>query len=440
MEGENLQRITDYIQKEKILIVEPSVAFQKVLATCFLELGASPENIIHSKRYGDAFNALFKYKPRILLSEFFIEDRQGLALIDIQSQFYDDSKKIAILATHNASDSAVAEAAEGHVDDYLLKPYPMERLKNRLASVVLKKITPTPYLKKINDGKTFLGQREFDKAAREFNEAASIHDSPALAFYYGGYTQFLQSQFDAALSAYRKSQSIQTMHYKSLMGEFDTLYELKKYRSAYEMVPVIRKFFPISSHRLGKIVITAIYAGHFKEMKELFDIYASLESPSAELIKIFSAAFMTTGKYYVKNNHASEARQSFERGLGILGADASYINRAARELLKIRAAEDARLLMQRFPSDQVGGKVYSQLKFLVDQYFDDTHEHIEKGRKLVAKGYADADCFRLLLHILVDMNKRLLAESIAEKAADSFPEMREEVYRLIAEKFDSNQS
>lgn len=426
------EQIRSYLADEKILVMEPSSSFSQIIISTLIELGAKSENIYPCKRFKEAFRALFAHKPRILLTEFFIEDRHGLSLIEIQSQFYDDSARIAALITHNSSDSAVAEAAEGHVDAYLLKPFSIGGLRDRLTTLILKKTNPTDYVKKIREGKALLILGEFQKALAQFKEAAALDEKPSLAHYYEGQVHLLQSEYPQAESEFNLGLSIKPRHYKCLLGLFDTKMQQKQFKQAYGIVSVLKENFPINQQRLSDFLVAAVYSENYKEIFEYQKHYQNIDGPSRELVKIFSAALMAAGKHYVVNHQEKEAVECFNLGVSVAGPETAYLDNLIRELIKIRAAEAASVFLKKIPAEQVGGIVYSQLSFLVSQFFLTKEDLILRGRKLVHDNMADVACFRLLVKNLVETSKKTLAEDVAVKAIQAYPELRTEIYQEIA--------
>lgn len=425
------EQIRNYLAGEKILVMEPSSSFSHFIVSTLVELGADPENIFPCKRFKDAFRTLFAQKPRILLTEFFIEDRHGLSLIDIQSQFYDDSARIAALITHNSSDTAVAEAAEGHVDAYLLKPFSIGGLRDRLTNLILKKTNPSEYVKKIRAGKSLLILGEFQKAIAQFKEAGSLDDKPALAHYYEGQAHLMQSKHPQAEIEFKIGLSIKPKHYKCLLGLFDANMQQKKFKQAYEVVRVLKESYPINQQRLSDFLTAAVYSENYREILEYNRHFIRIDGPSRELVKIFSAALMAAGKYFVLYHQEREAVECFALGVTVAGPEVAYLDTLIRELIKIRAAESASLFLKKIPAEEVGGPVHSQLAFLVSQFFLTKEDLIQRGRKLVQNNMADAACFRLLIRNLVETKKKTLAEDIAIKATQAYPELHKEIYEEI---------
>ena len=423
--------VREYLKEEKVLVVEPSATFSQTVISVLHDIGAPHESVFYAKRYEDAMQIIEKVKPKILLTEYFVGAKFGLALIDRQAEIYDDSTKLALLLTHNGSASAVAEAAEEHVDAYILKPFSMGELRERLTSVFFRKISPSEYVRRIREGKRLLKAKEFEKAAEEFSSAKYLDAKPALAHYYLGYTSYLQNKFLEAVSEFKKGLAFQPLHYKCLLGEFDSLFEQKKYKEAYQLVPTIKDNFPISPQRLGSIFISAVFSYNLQDVTTFYELFSRLDHRPPQLSRIFSAALLTAGKFFVKSNHLEKANECFAMGVSVAGPDVAYIDSVIRELLKLGAARLALGFLSKFPRDQFGLKSYSQLGFLIDQYLLPRQEVIERGRKLVAQGYADSESYRCLVRILLEEDRKTLAEDVVTKAVRDFPDLRKELYDLI---------
>lgn len=71
-------------------------------------------------------------------------------------------------------------------------------------------------------------------------------------------------------------------------------------------------------------------------------------------------------------------------GLKVLGTDVDFIAMAVKEFIKISQIEHADKMLGRFPKEQVGGKLHSQLSFLVADKIMNAQEIINRGRKLLS--------------------------------------------------------
>lgn len=426
--------VKDFLANEQILIVDPSATFGLTLVSTLIEMGAPTDKVIFSKKYEDAQKIIQDINPKILITEYFVGQKLGLSLIEQQGQKLGEANKISIMITHNASTSSIAEAAEEHVDDYILKPFSKGQMKVRLAEVIKRKMNPSTYSLKIREGKKYLFANEFAKAEIEFLEAMKLNEKPTLAHYYVGYSKFLQKNFTNALLEFRSGRLLQPLHFKCLIGEFDSYFEQKKYEDAYKLSPILLENYPVSPRRLANIIMTAVFSQQYEQIPKYYDAFKTLDHKTPELVKVFSAALLSAGKYQMKKKNLQAANACFEMGVSILGSDVKYLEQIIREFLKIQAPEFASNYLSKFPVHEVGLAPYARLGFLIDSQLLASHQAILKGKKLVAQGHACADSYLTLLDLVLQDSKMTLAEDIAGKAVRDFPTLRTKVYQKIEDR------
>lgn len=427
--------VVAFLQDEDVLIVEPSVSFAQTLIELLKEARVPEKNIHHVRGYEDAARIMENKKPKILITEYSVGKTNGISLVPLQIKNHDESVKIATLITHDSTSTTIAEAAEEHVDAYILKPFSIGDFGKRLNKVIQAKLSPSPFEEKIKAGKALLKNNEFALAALEFKEAIKIKEKSPLGHYYVGQALHFQKSIPEATGEYRKGLKINPLHYKCLLGEFDSHFEQNDYKAAYDVAKRIASHFPISPKRMGNIFISLVFSHHFEDITSYYQMYRELDFRPAELTKIFGAALLTAGKFNIKRGEVSKANECFAMGVSVVGPEDNYLETVIRELLKAKAPEMAKSYLSLFRAAEVGRKTYSQMSFLIDlQTIGDRDQIIERGRKLVAKGFADRDAYRLLVHYLTDLKRAVLAEDIAEKAVRDFPDLREEVYALILSK------
>jgi DNA-binding response OmpR family regulator len=378
---ENDPYIKKFLEQQQILIVDPSASFGLTLVATLTEMGAPTHKVLFSKKYDDAKQMINDYNPKILITEYFVGQKLGLSLIEQQGQQLGEANKISIMITHNSSTSSIAEAAEEHVDDYILKPFSKGQMKARLADVIRRKMNPSTYSLKIREGKKFLFEKEFAKAELEFLEAMKLSEKPTLAHYYVGYSKFLQKNFATALQEFRSGRLLQPLHFKCLVGEFDSYFEQKKYEEAFKLSPILMENYPVSPKRLSNIIIAAVFSNHHEQIPKYYDAFKAMDHKTPELIKVFSAALMTAGKYQLKKNNLQMANLCFEMILSVAGSDVNYLDQIIRELLKVNVADLAAKYLTKFPSSEYGLAPHARLGFLIDCQLLPRHLAIEKRQK-----------------------------------------------------------
>ncbi len=303
-----------FLKDEKVLIVEPSVSFAQTLIELLKEARVPEKNIFHVRGYEEATSVLENKKPKVLITEYAVGTTNGISLVPLQMKNHDESVKIATLITHDSTSTTIAEAAEEHVDAYILKPFSLGDFGARLNKVIQSKLTPSPFEEKIKAGKALLKNGEFAMAALEFKEAIKIKERSPLGYYYVGQALHFQKSVPEASGEYRKGLQLNPLHYKCLLGEFDSHFEQADYTNAYGVAKKIASHFPISPKRMGNIFISLVFSHHFEDITSYFQMYRELDFRPTELTKIFAAALSTAGKFNLKRNQIVKGNECFSMG------------------------------------------------------------------------------------------------------------------------------
>lgn len=413
------------------LVVDYTTSYTHGIASSLKALGCAEERIYIAKRYDEARDIINTKKPDILITESSLNGHQGLELVGLLNS--QSASKISVIISHSNSGPAIAEAAEELVDDYIVKPFQGGQIAERLRTVIARKVNPSEYVKTIRAGKQLLIEGKLQEAEKHFSMATLLEKKPTLAYYYLGYTKFIQNSFTPAVDQFRKGLELQPLHFKCLTGNFDAFFEQKAFTAAYNLSPMILENYPIGPKRLGNLFISAVYAGHLEEIPKFYGRFLGLENVTPELRRVFSAALLAAGRFHINRGEVERAAESFDLGIQVVGADVEYIDKAIRALLntKDKGPQHAAKLMQRFPNVKIGGKEHSRLIFLTALKSQHRPQAIEIGRKLVINGFADAECYQGLVQLLVEDKKQTLAEDIVSKAVRDYPALRKTLYDIL---------
>ncbi len=406
------------------IIVDSSASYGHLVASSLRELGFSQERIFITKRYAGALEFMNERKPQVLITEFQIDGKFGLELVNLHNS--QSAENISIVMTHNNSSSSIAEAAEELVDDYIVKPFQSGMLNHRLRSLIDKKLNPSEYIKSIRAGKQLILEGRLKDAEFKFSSAVAQESRPTLAHYYLGYTKFIENNFSVAKEEFIKGLRIQPLHYKCLTGKFDTFFEQKSYEEAYDVANTILGNYPIGPKRLGHLFISAVFSGRLDMVPQYYRLFAQLDHKTPELRRVFSAALFTAGRSQIITGDIFKAVECFEMGIQVVGPDSAYLTKVIKALLKtdVQGCKQASRLLQQYPTNQVGSKEFDSLNFLVNSKLLTIPQIIEHGRKLVANSRMDSECYEVFVRILLEDKKVVLAEDIMAKAVRDYPEAR----------------
>lgn len=425
------QDVSQFLNNQKALIVEPSNAFYSVIQSCLTGNGMKAENILFAGSYQDAVIILKEVQPQILVTEYSLGNFFGLGLVEMHGELYDSSSRISIMVTKESSDNAVAEAAEEQLDAYIVKPFSISDFKIRLLEVIKRKMYPSEYSHKINVGKEMLKENKMPEAISLFQEAKQLNSKPSLACYYLGECFMHQKRYPQAREEFKEGRKYNHLHYKCLTGEFDCLMAEKNYNQAYELVGIIRKNFPVTSVRLGKFFIAAVYAESFQDVGSLYELYTNLEYRPAELVNLVSMALITAGRFYLRRGDVSTALDYFEMTATASGRGIVYLEKIVDELLKVNNFETAERFLKYAKSDDMSSPKYHQLNFKISRFVLPLSQTLEFGRKIVIEGNSSPEVTKIIIKLAVENKKITLAETLVIKALEKFPDLRKELYEII---------
>lgn len=429
------QELHQYMSTKRVLIAEPSTSFSSVIQQTMLAMGCQSENIWKEGDFSRAMKILAKTKPEIIVSEYSLGQGYGLELAEKQVEYCaEPASRIFVLVTGNASDSAVAEAAEEEVDGYILKPFNINQLQETFLLVMHKKMNPTQYISEIQRGKQLLQEHDYHSAREIFSQAKTFDKRPSLACYYEGFSSKELKDLDSALKSFQEGRSHIPLHYKCLQGEFDILFKQKKQKEAYEVIKVINKNYPVSPNTLAKMFLLAIFTYNYKDIAKHYETFTKLERRSDELVRIVSEALYSAGRFCLQSGDLVLAEDFFRKGAGVAQRDKSYLFRVTQVLMKESYFDEAEKFLSMFDPDDRGSAEYLQLDFEVARQTRETHETLEKGKRLIADGKATPTIFKEVVKILIDQNRMTTAEEVIFKAAKSYPDMRAELYSMLDKK------
>lgn len=424
-------RLAQFLSGQKCLIVEPSQSFSSSMQACLQRMDTPTGSVTIARKFEDAKRLIIELKPKLLITEYEIERHLGLTLIEMHEKLWDEPARISMMVTRNSLDSVVAEAAEEQVDAFLLKPFSPEIFDEKLNAVLARKLNPSPYVQRINEGKQARATQQLNQALDLFLFAKPLNDKPTLACFYAGDTYGQQGDHARALLEFREGRKFQPLHYKCIVAEFEGLLYEKRYQEAFALVGPLKTNYPLTPRRLAQIFAATIFASHFQDIAEYYEHYQRLDQRSPELVKVASLALFTAGRYYLERKDMARAVDLFDKSLLTVGRNLSFLDRVISELIRAgRVREATEFLSKAQPSD-IGTAEHNRLAYRLDQFHLPKDELIERGRKLVMAGEGNPEIFEIVVRLMASSGKTTLAEAVINRAVQNHPELRTRLYELL---------
>ena len=435
----SIENVKAFLGDGVCLLVEPSPSFSASLQSLLAEIGVPLSQVIVSRKYEDALKVVADRKPRLLVTEYDLPNGAGLSLIEQLEQLSEESQRIAIIVTKNSSDSAVAEAAKGAVDAFILKPFSTEVFRAKLLECLARKTQPSDYQKQLSAGRALFNEQKYPESLKAFQRAKPLDPKPSLACFGEGQSYERLEDDEKALAAYREGRKLTPLHYKCLVGEFDLLMKLKRFDEAYQGVPELRDNYPIPPGRLGDLFTAAVFTYHFDDLHRYHEVYLNFDMRSPYLVKMMSVGFMTAGRFYLQRQEVAPALKFFEMGMSVRGREITYLESIFDELMRAGAVKEADTVLNRVLPADVGTKLYNQMRFRMEQRRLPVDQWVERGRRLIQSGEANAEIYRLVVEGLTKMGRATLAESVIAQAVKEDPELRVPLYAILEGKTTEGQ-
>lgn len=416
-----LSPLREFVKDGVVLVVEPSPGFSSIYQTVLQTMGLPIEQVVVLRKFSEALKFVIEKKPRLIVTEYEIETSFGLDLLEEQEKQYEALDRISLITTKNSSDAAVAEAAEGQVDGYLLKPFPGNSFQKKLVEILEQKIKPSAYHQKLAVGRKLFSSRDFDHAVAEFRDSKPMHSKPSLACYHAGVSYQAKGELSKAVAEFKEGQNYQPLHYKCLLAEFETLLAQSNYPEAYKLTATIRENYPVTSKRLGQIFVAAVFTSHFEELPTLYEMFARLDQRSPELIHISSTALLTAGKFLIKQNSLEKSQDYFNLGLLISNRQFDYIEKIVNEYIRIAAPDMALNFLANVKNSDMGTPAHQRLSLRVEQLRLPPTEWAEKARKLILAGNADSEISQKVVQVLARQGQQAHIQLILDKVSKEDP-------------------
>jgi tetratricopeptide (TPR) repeat protein len=428
-----VEKLRTFLSQQSCLIVESSNSQAMSLRAKLVELGVQNTQIWTANKIEVAKELLTANRPTLFILEYEMDAAQTNSLIQLHEKMYVSSQRTVFIMGRSVSIGVVLEDRQGQIDSFLLKPFSADNFRERLILVAKNKVEPELYLAKLNSGITHLANGENENAMRSFDEAATLNPKPTMAWYYKGETARKLGHPARALEFYREGLKTMPLHYRCALAEFETLKELGKPEDAFNLVEEILAHFPVSRTRLGHFFDLAVTVKRFDELPTLYAVYRDFEDRSQELCQSAETAFLTAGRFVLADGDVEKALSYFDIGIQVAARRFDYVERVVLELVGQKVVNAAATFLSKISPEDQASVAFEQLAFCVDQLTMTGEQIMNRGRQIIFQGKGTPEIFHAVIRSFAEAGKETLAESAIGKAIETNPELRDSLYKVLAE-------
>jgi len=284
----------------QVLIADPSMASRASFIKILTQLGVNENNISIADDFIMASVLIKKHEPKLIISEYELDGGSGLDLSELTALYKNPKEKIFLLVTVNSAQTLVAQAAEGDVDCFFIKPFAANHIERVILESVKAKIEPNPYLKKIDLALEHATAKKLDLAIQTLNEAIPLHSKPALALAYRGSFEFLKRLVQEPEKSYLEGLGYNEIHYRCLVGLLEFLQSQSRWDDSYSVVKRISNIFPLNTKRLPVLLTLAIKTGNIDDIQQYYESFLTLGNKDEIVVKYICAGMVICAKHFFK--------------------------------------------------------------------------------------------------------------------------------------------
>jgi CheY-like chemotaxis protein len=427
-EDQLMKLAADFLAGSRAVVADTVGAARAGVGKTLVEMGMKTGNLTLVGDYALAVDCIKELRPNIVVADHVLGPRCGIDLCQVMRDAgVEPQGSLFIIVTGNASESAVAQAAEEEVDAYVLKPYTLMQFKKLIATAAQSKLKPSAYLQKLADGKKLLAEAKMELARACFEEAVPLHAKPALAYFYKGNTELQLKLLDEAQKSFDLGLSFNEIHYKCLTGQFDLLTELKKFPDAYGIARRISKHFPLSPKRLSQALRLAVMTANYSDIAEFYELFKALDTRGEELNKYMCAALVVSARFFFRTGDTEKALDFARKAAVTAGGGGLVVLRDITLLfLEYKQDDEAGKMLKRFSGSDQNRPEYLVAKLAYDNAtLPDPRMRIHLARGVIDQGLKDPLPYEVLIRAYLEIGKPETAQEWAEQALALWPDKKE---------------
>lgn len=433
MSGNLVEKLRLFLSHQSCVIVESSPALALSMRAKLVEIGVPNAQIWTAPKLEAAKQMIELARPTMLIIEHEMEGRSTKSLIDSHHLMHGSDVRVLFITSRNANSVIEMDDAGLEADSHFVKPFSADAFRERLLILAKNRVEPSAFLARLEAGKALLAKGETEKAAVEFDAALMLDPKQVLGWFYKGEIARKQKKQGLALECYRAGLRIQPTHYRCAIAEFETLQELEKPADAFALVDSFATRFQVPGNRLARFFELAVSTQQFDYMPRLYNLFRSLENRSSDLIGTVEKAFLDAGRLLLETGDVEKATALFETGIVVASRRIDYVGLIVREFGSRKLTAAAASFFSKAPPEENGSPAFEQLAFYVDHLTITGDRLINRGRELIQKGYGTPEIFHVVVRSFAEAGKETHAESTIGKAIETYPDLRAQLYQVLAD-------
>lgn len=337
------QIVSLFLKKAPILIVDRNFASRVAIRELLVEMGAVENQLVFCKSLSEAFAAVKKREPQLIISDYLLDDGLGTALLEKHGPRF-----IFFLLSSDTSYATVAKAAEEEVDNFMFKPYAQADFKKLLSETIEKRLSPCSKVDLIRAGKDAMASGELDQAIETFEKLKELQNAFAVGCSYLGAVKVFKSEPDLARIDYSNGLEKNDIHFRCMSGLYETLMAKQSTEEAYEILKKIVFSYPEHPGRLSQALTLAVKTKNFVDVETFYAVFESMHEKTDSLVNHMGSALSVNGRFHLMKKNVFRAMTSFERSLQLSSGQQKFMAYIVSHLTQTGFGREATELKKKY--------------------------------------------------------------------------------------------
>jgi tetratricopeptide (TPR) repeat protein len=425
--------LIDYFENKTWLVVELSSSTRNSLKKTIAQLGSKMSNMYDADNFIDAENLLNSKKPHFIIGNKNINGGSTVSLFNSHMRAFPNRMNSGFfIITEENSHAEVAMALEYDMDGIISVPFTGFTIIDTLISGVKHKLIPSPYLKKIEEGRDRYIKGQLDSATESFQMALSLHKHPYEGHYFLGKIHSDNNLRDEAIYCYEKSIYHNSEFFKSLKNLSSLYYQKKDYIKAYNINLLMANKYPTPPEKIPELIRLSIINQKYEDIINYLKIFHTIESPSIEMQIYLAAGMAILGKYFFTCNDSEKGIEALKSAFKFSNGKYEILKSITKSFQKFNKLS---ILFDLFEHTEISNWSFeSQALYFhtLHSVSDDDQKVVMTGEKLIKNKVRDILVYKGLIERAIKMKRKIsYMESLVNEGIKNLPEYKDELEGML---------
>lgn len=425
--------VLDYFENKTWLIIDHSAATRASVKKALTMIGAKQPNMFDADNITDAEAMITSKKINFILGPYQINGGLITSLFPLHLKSMPNRLNAAFfILSEEEAVTDIALALEYEMDGIITLPFTGFTIIDTVLEGVSRKITPSAYTIKMEEGRQAFLQGNVELATELFSSAAQLHAHPYEAYFYLGQIYQNSNLREEALAALEESFSHNGDYFRALKNLGTLYYQTKDYKKAYDINVLMAQKYPILPEKIPELIRLSIINKKYEDINNYLKLFSEMKTSNAATQVSLSAGLAVLGKYFINHNERDKAVDALKAAYKFSNGKYEILSNLMKTM---EEGHCLNILLELFESSDLSlwsDNVQGLYFYTLHQISNDDATVISVGEQLLRKKVKDIFIYRGLIERGIKMHRKIgNIEGLVLEAVKNFPEHKDEFDVLL---------